>query len=722
VAQMGGCRALCLALAATVWPAASADSSVSVIIPTCNRATSVHKAVATVFAQDGVSNIEVVVVDDSPFGTAPQLAGEGSPEVWAATKLVDRRPLPGRQGERASYENGLVYIYSPVQLSIGAKRNLGVSEASKDIIVMWDDDDVLPSGALKERILPILMGEADVTVLTASLVTFVDSGRTLAVADTKFAFEGLSAYPRLRAPVLAGSKPEGRIYEDNSLGEDGEFLWQAFKGCNRVVKVNLTQPWAYVRHGGNTWNGKNFEQLSQLLTEVETPSFIKESELQASRNSTSCSVLNLQAPQDLVPVLHGGTFLTLHSDEAIIRSELLLSPMTCCADTDNTAAPQKCGPNAQLDRYKRAASERRQLAQGDLYIVGDQAYFEPAPGDTPEDYFPVPSSPPSFASPSAPPSFPSPSPATPPSVPPSPPSPASPPTSPPASPPATPATPPSSPPTTATGQGDPHIRGAHGDVFDFKGEDKVVYSMFSARGFAVNARFDHDVYSLGDTEVHGSFITKAYVSVQLPGQKDAVQISFDATRPDLAQLAIGRRRTGLAISPFGVNEANIDTFTQDELVVTLSKPHMNTAVLEVSDGFWRVVCKARLYPYSTTNKEKKRLDISFSQLNKDAAAKVAPHGLVGQTFDGDNIAVDGAQDDYQGKVVVTKAMGEGAIEGTASDYAVPTPFSVDFAYSRFYAEVAAPRDVSKLAGLKKKVEAGSKTMEASSTNDNPTDA
>jgi len=285
---------------------------------------------------------------------------------------------------------------------------------------------------------------------------------------------------------------------------------------------------------------------------------------------------------------------------------------------------------------------------------------------------------------------------------------------------ASPIAPPSTPPPTATGAGDPHILGAHGDKFDFKGEDRAIYAMFSARGFAVNARFVHDVYSLGDTEVHGSFITEAYASVQLDG-KDVLQIGFNTTRPDVAQLTMGQRSTALAISGFGVNEATIDTFNQGDLVLTLSKPHMNTAVLEVSDGSWQMVCKARLYPYSTANKEKKRLDIAFKQLKQDAAAKVAPHGLVGQTFDGDNVAVDGAQDDYKGPVVVTKAMGEGAIEGKASDYAVPTPYSVDFTYSRFYAESATPRDISKLTGQKKKVKVGPK-LEAASTNDNPTDA
>ena len=51
-----------------------------------------------------------------------------------------------------------------------------------------------------------------------------------------------------------------------------------------------------------------------------------------------------------------------------------------------------------------------------------------------------------------------------------------------------------------------------------------------------------------------------------------------------------------------------------------------------------------------------------------------------QTFDGDGVALDGALDDYSGKVVTTKAMGEGAIEGVASDYKLPrdSPFSADF--------------------------------------------
>ena len=60
------------------------------------------------------------------------------------------------------------------------------------------------------------------------------------------------------------------------------------------------------------------------------------------------------------------------------------------------------------------------------------------------------------------------------------------------------------------------------------------------------------------------------------------------------------------------------------------------------------------HPLSPTPGPSQRLDISIGALTEFAALKVAPHGLVGQTFDGDGVAVDGAVDDYSAAVVVTK--------------------------------------------------------------------
>ena len=51
---------------------------------------------------------------------------------------------------------------------------------------------------------------------------------------------------------------------------------------------------------------------------------------------------------------------------------------------------------------------------------------------------------------------------------------------------------------------------------------------------------------------------------------------------------------------------------------------------------------------------------------------VSPHGLLGQTFDMDGIAVSGSRDSYTPtgaeREVTTSAMSEGAIEGGSADY------------------------------------------------------
>ena len=91
---------------------------------------------------------------------------------------------------------------------------------------------------------------------------------------------------------------------------------------------------------------------------------------------------------------------------------------------------------------------------------------------------------------------------------------------------------------------------------------------------------------------------------------------------------------------------------------------------------------------------------------------VAPHGLLGQTFDRDKLEVNGARDDYsrlddgrrtadrkqRGGDVTTKAKAEGAIEGVAADYKMASEFSTNFRFSRFDLIAAPVRNVSALGG------------------------
>ena len=98
------------------------------------------------------------------------------------------------------------------------------------------------------------------------------------------------------------------------------------------------------------------------------------------------------------------------------------------------------------------------------------------------------------------------------------------------------------------------------------------------------------------------------------------------------------------------------------------------------------------------------LEVSLTPRFDADHAKVAPHGLIGQSYDGDDLGVIGKTDTYatRGNEVTTHAMGEGAIEGVAADYEMPSKWATAFKYSRFGLTAAPPRDPSALSGEKVK--------------------
>ena len=102
---------------------------------------------------------------------------------------------------------------------------------------------------------------------------------------------------------------------------------------------------------------------------------------------------------------------------------------------------------------------------------------------------------------------------------------------------------------------------------------------------------------------------------------------------------------------------------------------------------------------------KKQVDVSISPRIDPLAPNelghvVAPHGIIGQSWDGDDIGIDGAQDNLgllrreQGQEVTTHAQAEGAIVGTMDDYLMDDAFATDFAFTRWDTVVASPRKVS----------------------------
>lgn len=245
--------------------------------------------------------------------------------------------------------------------------------------------------------------------------------------------------------------------------------------------------------------------------------------------------------------------------------------------------------------------------------------------------------------------------------------------------------------------GDPHLIGFHGDKFDFRGRNNTVYALLSARHLAVNALFALQTFVMGGTcercsfkTVHGSFIKAVYVRTLTSAGK-TVRFAYLADAPSRA--AITTEVDGVDVRGGAVHtEAEVSTSTPDatqyvidDVTLNLARKHAREATLTISNGEFEVQATSRFLSWSKQNNNKKRIDVAIKPLKLGVVASpVAPHGLIGQTFDGDKTAIDGAIDDYSPSEVYTKAMGEGAIEGTAEEYEVRAsdPFSDAFKYSR----------------------------------------
>ena len=109
---------------------------------------------------------------------------------------------------------------------------------------------------------------------------------------------------------------------------------------------------------------------------------------------------------------------------------------------------------------------------------------------------------------------------------------------------------------------------------------------------------------------------------------------------------------------------------------------MNYNSFNISTTEWVVMIRPKPI-YNHITGPKKRLDIhiennvpQFNFINK-------PHGLLGQSFDSDHIAVFGMIESFDTNPYHTHHMGEGAIEGDINDYQLSGEYSTNFMFSRY---------------------------------------
>ena len=76
------------------------------------------------------------------------------------------------------------------------------------------------------------------------------------------------------------------------------------------------------------------------------------------------------------------------------------------------------------------------------------------------------------------------------------------------------------------------MRGADGDVFDFKGAHGGIYVLLSTQRLSLSARFEHATFKTPYSKllVHGSWISNVYWTVRTASGK-LLTVQFDARLP-----------------------------------------------------------------------------------------------------------------------------------------------------------------------------------------------
>ena len=195
--------------------------------------------------------------------------------------------------------------------------------------------------------------------------------------------------------------------------------------------------------------------------------------------------------------------------------------------------------------------------------------------------------------------------------------------------------------------------------------------------------------------IHGSWLRAASWNLRTAQTPRLLHVFFHAVDPHRAVITEEGKKSFVLI------EGEAPFVAEDVRVHFVSRK-----LLEVRTLHWRTTAESTIaYPHAN----KLRMNVKIQPLQ--AGYRGGPHGLLGQTYDGDRWAVHGLRDDYGrldsgalatsrvgvGGEKTTRAAGEGAIEGTLEDYRLRDRFQTSFRFSRFDAE-GLPRDVSALSG------------------------
>lgn len=205
------------------------------------------------------------------------------------------------------------------------------------------------------------------------------------------------------------------------------------------------------------------------------------------------------------------------------------------------------------------------------------------------------------------------------------------------------------------------------------GENGGIYVLLSTKLLQLAALFVHEEFltPVKKTWVRGSWIREAFWTIRTV-RGELLKVGFSASYPSFngSSTALSKQ----------VDDVNFG-FTGKSLTVTTSEWRTHAAVTK-----------------GASRRGNLHLDIQVQPLYDMATEKASPHGLLGQTYDGDGVPKHGKRDGFSwveddapsgsrsttsGTINTANGKGEGAFEGTAELYRVKSPFDTNFVFTRF---------------------------------------
>ena len=176
--------------------------------------------------------------------------------------------------------------------------------------------------------------------------------------------------------------------------------------------------------------------------------------------------------------------------------------------------------------------------------------------------------------------------------------------------------------------------------------NNTIYALLSSQRLVVNGRTVDKDFMLGQKLIHGSFFVNAYVKAQV-SQSEVLTLGYDSDESDVVtynRQSQSSSSTTTAALPLDLEFEYFHVSVTKELMI-------------IEDKDWSVTIK-RDRAYGSFDNSK-RLDVKITLKTPVSSLRVAPHGILGQSFDGDGIAVNGKKDDYSsGHEIRTSSMAE----------------------------------------------------------------